>query len=92
MGFGMSRSHNEMPAQTPVKRTVGANASSPAPSLGIPVNLSFNVPFSSSLAGPEMEDITYASPGGFARWTHPEGTEEGTRLFGKRPPSWKAHA
>lgn len=29
-------------------------------------------------AGPELEDIIYASPGGFARWTHPEGTEEGT--------------
>ncbi|EON69243.1 hypothetical protein W97_08503 [Coniosporium apollinis CBS 100218] len=78
MGFGMSRSHNEMPAQTPVKRPVGANASSPAPPPGTPVNLSFNVPFSSNLAGPEMEDIIYASPGGFARWTHPEGTEEGT--------------
>lgn len=29
-------------------------------------------------AGPEMEDMIYASPGGFARWTRPEGTEEGT--------------
>ncbi|EON63384.1 hypothetical protein W97_02611 [Coniosporium apollinis CBS 100218] len=77
-------------AQTPVKRPVGANASSPAPPPGTPVNLSFNVPSSSNVAGPEMGDIIHASSGGFSRWAHPEGTEEGTRLFGKRQSSREA--
>lgn len=42
------------------------------------INLSFNVPFSSNLAGPEVEDILHASPGALQRWTFPEGTPDGT--------------
>jgi hypothetical protein len=40
--------------------------------------LSFNVPFSSNLAGPDPDDIMWASPGAKARWTHPEDTAEAT--------------
>lgn len=42
------------------------------------ISLSFNVPFSSTLAGPEPNDIIHASPGSFKRWTHPEGAPDGT--------------
>ncbi len=37
-----------------------------------PVHLSFNVPFSSDLEGPIIEDIVHASPDAGERWTHPE--------------------
>lgn len=77
MGFGMSRSHNDLPVTTPIKRPSGASAVPPAIPPGTQVNLSFNVPFSSNLAGPDVDDIMYASPGAKARWTHPEGTAEG---------------
>jgi hypothetical protein len=36
------------------------------------------VPFSSNLAGPDPDDIMWASPGAKARWTHPEGTADAT--------------
>jgi hypothetical protein len=42
------------------------------------VNLSFNVPFSSTLAGPDVDDVLHASPGALQRWSFPEGTPEGT--------------
>nr|KAI9867462.1 MAG: hypothetical protein M1813_009020 [Trichoglossum hirsutum] len=41
------------------------------------ISLSFNVPFSSNLAGPDVEDILHASPGAVERWLHPEGTPDG---------------
>ena len=36
------------------------------------LHIAFNVPFASDLAGPDTEDILYASPEGVMRWTHPE--------------------
>lgn len=42
------------------------------------VNLSMNVPFSSTLAGPDSEDVIHASPAALQRWSFPEGTPEGT--------------
>lgn len=39
------------------------------------VTLSFNVPFSSNLAGPLPDEILHASPGAAQRWTFPEGTD-----------------
>lgn len=50
----------------------------PTVPLDTTVNLSFNVPFSSNLAGPDPDDILHASPGGIDRWLHPEGTPDGT--------------
>ena len=44
------------------------------------LNLSFNVPFSSNLAGPDPQEILHASPDSLRRWTFPEGTEEGTPI------------
>ncbi len=56
---------------------VAANLSS-TPTPGTVINLSLNVPLSSNLSGPEADDIVYASPGAFNRWTHPEGTPSDT--------------
>ncbi|KAF1992284.1 hypothetical protein K402DRAFT_415966 [Aulographum hederae CBS 113979] len=78
MGF-MGRSHHDMPISQPQKRSLpGAAASSPVPARGTLVTLSFNVPFNSDLTGPEPNEIIYASPGAFDRWTFPEGTADDT--------------
>lgn len=77
----VSRSHNDVPVTAPMKRP-STSASSPVIAPGTIVNLSFNVPFSSNLPGPEVEDVLWASPGAFDRWTHPEGTAPDT-------PRWK---
>ena len=42
------------------------------------LSLSFNVPFTSSLSGPEPDDIIHATPGAFTKWTLPEDAPEGT--------------
>lgn len=42
------------------------------------INISFNIPFSSNLPGPDPADILHSSPNAFQRWTFPEGTPEGT--------------
>ncbi|KAF2817441.1 uncharacterized protein BDZ99DRAFT_374543 [Mytilinidion resinicola] len=80
MGFGMSRSTNQhdLPITTPTKRPSAQPTAPPAIPPGTQVNCSFNVPFNSNLAGPDLDDIMYASPGASARWTHPEGSAEGT--------------
>lgn len=65
----------------PVKRPIPAGSPiSPLTPTDSLVNLSFNVPFSSSLAGPDPEEILHASPDALRRWTFPEGTEEGTEI------------
>ncbi|EXJ63888.1 hypothetical protein A1O7_00223 [Cladophialophora yegresii CBS 114405] len=77
--FGMSRFHQDMPTPQPLRRPQGSPGivSQPA-SEASPVNLSFNVPFASNLAGPEPDEILHSSPGAFQRWTFPAGTPEGT--------------
>jgi hypothetical protein len=77
-GFPFSRSNHDLPVTAPpIKRPSTATAAPPVIPPGTQVNLSFNVPFSSNLAGPDVDDIMYASPGAKARWSHPEGTAEG---------------
>ncbi|KAM5476015.1 hypothetical protein MauCBS54593_000698 [Microsporum audouinii] len=44
------------------------------------INISFNIPFSSNLPGPDPADILHSSPNAFQRWTFPEGTPEGTPI------------
>jgi hypothetical protein len=73
-----SRSNHEMPVPAPAKRPSTATSAPPTIAPGTQVNLSFNVPFSSNLTGPDMDDIMWASPGATARWTHPEGAAEAT--------------
>jgi hypothetical protein len=80
---GMSRFQQDMPAPTPqpLRRPQGSPAIvSPLGSEPSTVNLSFNVPFASSLAGPEPDEILHSSPGAFQRWTFPAGTAEGTPI------------
>lgn len=75
-GFPFSRSNHDLPVAAPLKRPSTATAAPPVIAPGTQVNLSFNVPFASSLAGPDPDDIMWASPGAAARWTHAEATAE----------------
>ncbi|KAI9846455.1 MAG: hypothetical protein M1838_001259 [Thelocarpon superellum] len=77
-GLGMSRSNMDLPISAAGKRPLGGNPVSPATPGDNVVNLSFNVPFSSNLAGPDVEDILHASPGALERWVHPEGSDPTT--------------
>ena len=67
-----------MPGTSSAKRPSQPQIAPPTPTIppGTQVNLAFNVPFASNLAGPDVDDILYASPGAKARWTHPEGAAE----------------
>lgn len=78
MGFGMSRPQQQEASVTPpVKRPAVGTSMSPNPAVaGHLVNLSFNLPFNSHLAGPDKEDVLYSSVGAFQRWTHPEGAAD----------------
>ena len=78
--FGMGRQPMDVNVPPPIKRhgpiaTAPLSPLTPAETL---VNLSFNVPFSSNLTGPDPEEVLHASPAAFQRWTHPTGTEDGT--------------
>lgn len=79
MGFGMSRSHQDMPVQQPIKRSMTSHSSSsPGPGSNAIVTLSFNVPFNSSLAGPDRDDVLYSSYGATQRWCFAEAEEAET--------------
>jgi hypothetical protein len=79
--FGMSRptppnGDGPIPSTTN-KRPMTSSPQTPStPGDGV-LHLSFNVPFSSNLAGPDGDDILHATPGALERWLHPEGTPEG---------------
>ncbi|ETN37641.1 uncharacterized protein HMPREF1541_07264 [Cyphellophora europaea CBS 101466] len=77
LGGGMSRMPHEM-AST-MRRPQPSPSLGPAPNPeATTVNLSFNIPFSYSLTGPDPEDILHASPGASQKWTFPSNTPEGT--------------
>ena len=65
----------------PMKRPVGTTPMSPLTPSDAMVNLSFNVPFSSSLPGPDADEILHASPDALQRWTFPEGTDYTTPTY-----------
>ncbi|OJJ96507.1 KH domain protein [Aspergillus aculeatinus CBS 121060] len=75
--FGMSRPHTDMSSHS-LRRPHGAPPMTPPTGIDPTVNLSFNVPFSSTLAGPDADDVLHASPGALQRWSFPEGTPDGT--------------
>ncbi|KAL4953700.1 hypothetical protein BDW69DRAFT_151842 [Aspergillus filifer] len=77
--FGMSRPHAEMASHS-LRRPHGAPPMTPPTGIDPTVNLSFNVPFSSALAGPDVDDVLHASPNALQRWSFPEGTPEGTPI------------
>lgn len=62
-----------MTAVTPQQKTAHASSPilSPTPADSV-IHHSFNVPFASDLAGPNTEDILYATQDAVLRWTHPE--------------------
>ena len=81
-GFGMSRPNMNMTAITPQHKP--AHGSSPIlspTSAETPIHYSFNVPFASDLAGPNVEDILYATTGAAERWTHPESAPDDVPIY-----------
>jgi hypothetical protein len=70
-GFGMSRPNMNMTAITPHKSVNGASPMMSPNTQDPPIHYAFNVPFASDLAGPNVEDILYATLGAVERWTHP---------------------
>ena len=84
-GFGMGRPHPQSgpPSQQPPpqqqlrKQHVATAISSHNPPESL-ISLSFNIPFASSLSGPEQDEILHASKDALHRWLHPSGTLEGT--------------
>jgi hypothetical protein len=71
-GFGMSRPNMNMTTITPHPKPHGATPISPSTAADAVIHYSFNVPFASDLAGPNTEDIVYATADAVLRWTHPE--------------------
>ena len=72
-GFGMSRPNMNMTALSPQHKTTHGSSPILSPTSGDQtIHYSFNVPFASDLAGPNTEDILYATPNAVLRWTHPE--------------------
>lgn len=79
LGGGMSRMPHDL--SNPMRRPPPAPSIGPAPSAeSTTVNLSFNIPFSYSLIGPDPGDILHASPGATQRWTFPANTPEDTPI------------
>lgn len=71
-GQSMSRPNMNMTSMTPQhKPPHGASPILSPTSADTPIHYSFNVPFASDLAGPNVEDILYATKGAVERWTHP---------------------
>ena len=70
----------DMPTNQAIKRPTNGQPISPLTPVDATVNLSFNVPFASSLTGPEVDEILHASPKALERWTFPDGTEENTPI------------
>lgn len=73
---------NMMPG-VPPPHTKAAHGPTPiTPAADAPVHMSFNLPFSSDLEGPIIEDIVHATPEAVERWTHPEDAPDDV-------PVWK---
>lgn len=71
-GFGMSRPNMNMTSIAPQHKPPHGSSPILSPtSAETPIHYSFNVPFASDLAGPNIEDILYATNGAVERWTHP---------------------
>ncbi|KJZ79943.1 hypothetical protein HIM_00657 [Hirsutella minnesotensis 3608] len=80
--FGMGRPNMpvNMLNQHPKNSTQpGAPISSPQ-AADATIHYSFNVPFSSDLAGPNTEDIVHATTDAVLRWTHPEDAPDDVQV------------
>jgi hypothetical protein len=89
-GFGMKPQppNNPMglPSMTPQqqqqqKTAHGVSPIMPPSPADAPIYYTFNVPFSSDLAGPDTEDILYATAGAVLRWTHPEDAPDDVPVY-----------
>lgn len=64
---------NNMSSVSPHTKTPhGPSPISPSTGADAVIHYSFNVPFASDLAGPNTEDIVFATSDAVLRWTHPE--------------------
>lgn len=72
-GFMGSRQNMNMTAiQAHPKIQTGVSPITSVNGADATIHYSFNVPFASNLAGPNTEDIVYASDNAIERWTHPQ--------------------
>lgn len=81
-GFGgMSRVQQDVSTPQPLRRPQPSPGTAPqASSESTPVHLSFNIPFSYNLPGPEREEVLHSSPGALQRWTFPPNTDDGSPI------------
>jgi hypothetical protein len=83
-GFGIKpQQPNNMgiPSMTPQHKTTHGSPPILPPSSETPIYYTFNVPFASDLAGPNTEDILYATAGAVLRWTHPEDAPDDVPVY-----------
>jgi hypothetical protein len=79
--FGMGRPNMPMNALNHPK-----NAAQPGQPMASPqaadttILYSFNIPFTSDLAGPDTEDILHATTDAVLRWTHPEDAPDDVQI------------
>jgi len=72
-----------MPAMNP-RRDIAAQGMAPVatvPPSDAHIHYSFNVPLTSDLAGPDTEDILYASRDAVLKWTHPEDAPDDVPVY-----------
>ncbi|KAI6244878.1 Meiotically up-regulated protein [Erysiphe necator] len=87
-GFGLTRQPN-MNVNTPTilqpnsqpKSGHGQASNLPLGVSDAPIHYSFNVPFASDLAGPNIEEILYATNGAVERWTHPANVPDDVPIY-----------
>lgn len=81
-GF-MSRQNVDLPSNptNPSRRSLPSTQLTPNGHDDGKVHLSFNIPFSSTLAGPDPTEILHASPDALRRWTAPDGALEDASVY-----------
>ena len=79
-GF-MSRQHVDLSTQHASKRSFAPQPLNPTSQGDGKVHLSFNIPFSSTLFGPDPAEVLYATPNALQKWTFPTDTPENTPAY-----------
>jgi hypothetical protein len=78
----MSRPNMNMPSTAPQHKPAHGSPPILSPSSqDTTIHYSFNVPFASDLAGPNTEDILYATAGAVLKWTHPEDAPDDVPIY-----------
>ncbi|KAI1934115.1 hypothetical protein LOZ58_002484 [Ophidiomyces ophidiicola] len=75
--FGMSRPQQDMTGSQAYRRPPPQTMPNP-PAVDPIICLSFNVPLSSNIPGPDPDDVLHSTPGALVRWTYPDGILAGT--------------